>query len=495
MTSLSLIRGLARAGATQRAWALFEAEGYATRADDVDALTLKGRLLKDKARLATSEERCCLLEEAERAYAGAAALSPATYPLINAATIALLGGRWEQACSLAKDTLTLLESGHVHGETPYWLAATRAEALLIIGKMVEARVALADAMAQAPQAWEDHASTLRQFELIMNEQGEDTSWLDRHRPPISLHFSGMMGIAPDDAAAVAEIGQAIREVKPGFGFGALAAGSDILMAEELVRQGASLHVVLPGPPDIFRQQSVMQVDEAWGPRFDALVDAAETLEALPEHQALSPAAIALADEMAMGLALRQAQTMESHAIAFRVNDRLDPESEPPAADQLWRQGGRKILSLALSRAIASPSLPEAPAISKVVLLAADTDVMPQAEADWTVERSGHLIMAFHNPALAASTAQAIANSHAGGARVGLDHVALDPDNPDGDAFDRLLLVAARAQQGVPSATAPLALALALHAPQFHCEPAGEIKANIGDIPYWNIWAASPEQGI
>ena len=488
MTSLALIRGLARAGATQRAWALFEAEGYEARSRDSDALTLKGRLLKDRARLASGPERVRLYGESESAYAQAAALAPATYPLINAATVALLAGKGRRAQALAGKTLALLDGGNVQGETPYWIAATRAEALLIMGKTAEARRALAEAMKEAPEAWEDHASTLRQFESLLTEQGEDAAWLDRHRPPASLHFSGILGVAPDDARAAAEIEEAVLAVKPGFGFGALAAGADILIAEALIRQGGSLHVVLPCPVERFRAQSVVGVNEAWGPRFDALIEAAERIDTPGDYDILSPATIGLADEMAMGLALRQARMMDSRAVALRLRDRADGEGSEAAADALWQRAGR-LVSLPVTRAIAAPSLPDAPALANMAFAAVDKAADVRLKADWEGECSGYRLLGFADPAAAADAAQAIAGMAQGGGRIGLDYVAADPADPSRAPLERLLLVTAGGQGGIPVATAPLALALALHAPQFHCEPAGEIKANIGDIPYWNIWAS------
>ena len=488
MTSLALIRGLARAGATQRAWALFEAEGYEARSQDSDALTLKGRLLKDRARLASGPERVRLFGESESAYAQAAALEPATYPLINAATVALLAGKGRRAQALAGETLALLDGGNVKGETPYWIAATRAEALLIMGKTAEARAALAEAMKEAPEAWEDHASTLRQFESLLTEQGEDASWLDRHRPPVSLHFSGILGVAPDDALAAAEVDKAVLAIKPGFGFGALAAGADILIAEALIRQGASLHVILPCPVELFRAQSVVGVDAAWGSRFDALIEAAERIDTPGDYDILSPATIGLADEMAMGLALRQAGMMDSRAVALRLRDRADGEGSVTEADRLWQRAGDRLVSLPVTRAIAAPSLPDAPDLANMALAAVDKAADVRLKADWEGECSGHRVLAFADPAAAAAAAQTIAGEQSGG-RIGLDYVAADPAGPSQAPLERLLLVMAAGRCSIPVATAPFALALALHAPQFHCEPAGEIKANIGDVPYWNIWAS------
>ncbi|MCA1749730.1 MAG: hypothetical protein LC634_09465, partial [Sphingomonadales bacterium] len=222
---------------------MFIEAGLVDIADDATAMSLKGRLLKDQAKATEGAVRAELFLQSANTYHAASQLAPATYPLINAASLALLGGQADQARQLASDTLQLLDTGGYEPETEYWLAATRAEALLLLDRDDEAQAAMAEAMLKAPQAWEDHAATIGQFALILAEQGKDTGWLDSHRPPKSLHFQGIMGIAPDDDALAARLDKLFGEIAPGFGFGALAAGADILVAEALLRQGAALHIV------------------------------------------------------------------------------------------------------------------------------------------------------------------------------------------------------------------------------------------------------------
>lgn len=62
-----------------------------------DALSLKGRLLKDRGLRSLGDERRQLLDQAQAAYMQAAGERRATYPLINAATIALLNGKTQEA--------------------------------------------------------------------------------------------------------------------------------------------------------------------------------------------------------------------------------------------------------------------------------------------------------------------------------------------------------------------------------------------------------------
>ena len=315
--SVPSILALARAGAVSRAWDQFHASGL-NDSPDTNTLTLKGRLLKDQARRAHGETSARLYLESAQAYADAAALKPDSYSLINAATMSLFAGHADQMRTLANEVLALIETGAGRGETPYWHAATRAEALLLIGDVDAANTAIAEAISCAPRAWEDHATTLRQFRQILAFRGEDHSWLSRHSPSPSLYFSGMMGLAADDAVATAAIAKSLADINPGFGYGALAAGADILIAEALVSNGAELHVVLPAIPSFFKAVSVDPFGAEWGARFDTLFEKAATIEIIDGGPNLSVAAINIAAQVARGRAVDNAARMESEATDLLV---------------------------------------------------------------------------------------------------------------------------------------------------------------------------------
>ncbi|HEV7232657.1 MAG TPA: tetratricopeptide repeat-containing protein, partial [Sphingorhabdus sp.] len=104
--SIKAILALARAGATSRAWEALVASGLDSAAGDPKALTLKGRLLKDRARQNSGEAAGSLYVQSARAYADAAALRPDSYPLINAATMSLFAEQTEHMTQLAQQVLT-----------------------------------------------------------------------------------------------------------------------------------------------------------------------------------------------------------------------------------------------------------------------------------------------------------------------------------------------------------------------------------------------------
>jgi hypothetical protein len=335
----STILTLARAGATSRAWDAFLAAGL-EGANDINALTLKGRLLKDRARQASGAERAALFAESGAAYARAATLRPDSYPLINAAAMALFAGDGAIAANIARDVLMLLDSNPSQGETPYWREATRAEALLLIGQIPAAKLSLAAAIALAPQAWEDHASTLRQFSNILSLMAEDAGWLDQHRPRPSMHFSGILGVASGDLAAIDAISAAVGAINPGSGFGALAAGADIIAAEAIVAVGAELHVILPADPADFAERSVAPFGAEWLPRFHTLLETCASLTICGE---MSRAGIALAEYRAMGMAAERAALLQTRALALRI----EPGDRPALGDP-WLNSSRDMVHVPLS---------------------------------------------------------------------------------------------------------------------------------------------------
>ena len=384
MTDIAIIRSLARIGATEAAWTAFADAGYADVADDARLLCLKGRLLKDRAMSAgAAAERTQLLRAAAEAYGASARLGRDTYSRINAATLVYLRGDRSGAAALASEVLAMLDSGAHDAETPYWLGATRAEALLLLGRLADAQRALGEAISRAPAAREDRAATLRQFRRILAHDGSDDSWLAAFDLAPVLHFRGSMrlGSQGDEAA----IQTAVAEITPGMAFGALAAGADIVAAEAAVAVGAELHIVLPAAADLFCAASVAPLGDHWTRRFDALIAAATSIEILDEPDGLTHAAMVLGEWMALGLAVQaatladrvpvllEAMTPRAHAadqwvfphqlrsVALSAPTGPHPRNLPPPDDpSIWiaRPGDGAIEPLPV--AIASAALPGLP---------------------------------------------------------------------------------------------------------------------------------------
>lgn len=476
---LAAIRRHARSGDTERAWQLFTDGGFAGDRRNPSILSLKGRLIKDRALKAPVTERSELLRAAGDAYIESAAIAPATYPLINAATVALLNDERAKAETLAHRVLAMLESGGYETETRYWLGATRAEAWLLLGRIVDARGALADAVKRAPQAWEDHASTLRHFRLILEKLGQPADWLRAYQPPASLHFSGIIHVAPDAGEAVSRIGAAIDKVKPGFAFGALAAGADILAAEILLDRGVDLHIVLPALTGAFRRDSVVRFGAAWEARFDAVLAAAGTVEEIGDLDRVSEAGISMGDEMAMALAVRQANMLESGASALRIGEGARVAGRE--LDEAWARQGLAIDAVPVVRD-RDPSAEALPSFAKEALVAVprchDTDGF--AAAGGIIDRLGTYVIArFADPVVAVRAA--LATGRGRSEPLGIAYMAFNPEADLRDRAEQAMQIAGAVHPGSISVSRSTALALTLKAPDLRCENFGHIATPQGDI--------------
>lgn len=386
-SQLLSIVALARSGALDHAWRRFREAGLEAVTDDPAVLSLRGRLLRDQAlarRGAAGQE---LLRQAAEAYGRAGAISGATYPLINAATLALLAGDSGQAARRARDVLTRLDRGEAEPDTPYYQAATRAEALLLLGETASAREGLATAVGLAPRAWEDHASTLQQFARILAARGERADWLDPLRPPRSLHFGGHMALDPRDAATAQAVNDVLRREGVGFGYGALAAGADIVIAEALLEHGAELHLTLPCRPQAFRPRSVAAMGGDWAARFDALLERADSVRWTGHpDDALSPRAVQLGTELAMGAAIQHARALASEAVQLLVLDPATPDEGAVGGSawmaSAWRAAGFRQHIVPTPRTREAPALPETPptALAAVLEIVTGGDDVSLAEA-------------------------------------------------------------------------------------------------------------------
>jgi len=337
------IIALARSGALDRALRLFNDEGLETVADDAAVLSVKGRLLKDQARRGLGDDRMRLWRAAGDAYGRAADISGATYHLINAATLSLLGGDAGLAGDRARRVLETLDSGQDIAETPYYLAATRAEALLLLSRRDEAEAALRQAVRLAPSAWEDHATTRRQFRLILSVTGEDDGWVELLRPPSSLHFAGPM-IQVETPQLREAIDRLLQDSRTGFAFGALAGGADIIVAEAVLDHGAELEVVLPFPPGRFRATSVEPLGRDWPVRFDRILSRS-TLRPLQESapHATGLAQVKIAAEVAMGRAAMNARALSDEAMQLILADEADGVTQGSVTQWIetrWRRSMR-----------------------------------------------------------------------------------------------------------------------------------------------------------
>ena len=315
---------LARMGDTDRAMALFDAYRL-DRSPDPHERVLGARLLKDRA-MATpaGEERAQALDRALAAYLAVYRDSGDFFPGINAATLALLAGRHDQAQALAAQVLA---DPAVAAGLDYFSAATRAEALLVLGRTGEAAEALGR---PAIAGCDDHgarATTARQLETIAAlwrmDPGLRAELLAPLVPPRVAHLCGHMFRADGTAEARLKeaIDRALVEENIGFAYAALACGADILLAEAALARGIELNVVLPFEQEDFLAQSVRPGGPGWEPRYRACLErAAGVTVASAMGYFGDPAQFGYGGRMAMGLARLRAAGIGAEAVQLAIWD-------------------------------------------------------------------------------------------------------------------------------------------------------------------------------
>jgi class 3 adenylate cyclase/tetratricopeptide (TPR) repeat protein len=373
MLRYSAVLALARAGATQQARNRYDrfklgelvgAGGHDSFLTDVAALD--ARIAKDEALEETGRRRKAMLAGAAARYEEIFRHTGGYYPAINAATLSLLSGKIHQAESLAREVLEICAKGTSGSSDDYYALASEAEADLVLGDLDAARTALSAAAKAAGNSsdFSAVATTRRQLRRICDARGLPTEVLEPLTAPSVVNYAGhLIGqrFPPSCESDVAlQIAAALKRHAVGFGYGSLAAGADILFAEELLRQGAELNVTLPFELEEFKRVSVACAGEQWLARFDACLKQAKSLTFATTDQYLGDESLfGYASRMAMGMARLRARFLDTSARQIVVWDGAAPAPRASYGTSLdatiWRR-------LGLPGEIISPNGESKPAI-------------------------------------------------------------------------------------------------------------------------------------
>jgi tetratricopeptide (TPR) repeat protein len=343
------VLALARMGSGKAALATYFASRLPASAD-LRHRALLGRLLKDEADAAAPGERARAYAAAADAYRRVYEETGDPFPGINAATLAFLAGDRSGAERLARQ---ILAQPAVTEAPDYFAAATRAEALLLLGDAVAAEEALRRALELPGADQSARAATLRQLRRLLPEgsagAGRNERLLDLLRAAPILTYCGHM-FRPD-AGAEARIGTAIDarldELGTRTAYGSLACGADILTAEAILRRGGELNVVLPFDVEAFVGRSVSPGGETWLPRFHRCLAGARSVT----HASLSDyvgdrGQFRFGLLLAMGLARLRAEPLGAVAVQLAVWDGqgADADAGTGAEVRRWRSsGGRTVV--------------------------------------------------------------------------------------------------------------------------------------------------------
>jgi adenylate cyclase len=329
----------------------------------VDALSLKARLLKDQAFADGGRPDQEKLLEACGWYSAVYRETRSNYPAINAATLALIAGRRQLATALAR---AVVKQGQADPRQDYFSLATQAEALVILGDIEGAARALAEATAATDADVGARSTTLLQLQRLQAATDDAPgvkTLVDLIRPPAVAMFCGNIFVADPEIEEplASEMSQVIARENVGFAYGALAAGSDILIAEELIKRGTELHVVLPFAETDFVAQSVAPGGEAWLRRYDFCRARAASLT-LASHMSYvgEGAQFAYGSKVTMGMARLRARHLHGEAIQLAIVEAAGASSTLSDSDiRAWRAaGGRSVVVTAPS--LKRPVMPPAP---------------------------------------------------------------------------------------------------------------------------------------
>lgn len=304
------------------------------RSRDPHKRALAARLLKDQGRL----------REAYDGYRAIFDRRRDPFPGINAASLALLSGQPDEARALARRILRLKA---VRAAANYYDAATRAEALVILGDADAAHAAITHAVALPDAGAGPQSGTLRQLARVAPAAGiapdACRALLDLLRPPASFHYAGHIfrSDEAEERRLARAIDGALKARNAGYAYGSIAAGADILAGEAVGRLGGELHIVLPCALPDFIAQSILPAGEEWVARAQRLLKRATSVTYASKLDYVSdPGIFGYGAAVAMGLARLKAQQLATHCFQLAIWDGEEGGPVGTGADVgLWRARG------------------------------------------------------------------------------------------------------------------------------------------------------------
>ena len=348
-----VVLALARAGALDFAMSEYDRYGLAAVRDHEDIMALNGRLSKDLYLRSSGEKALKHAREAARKYECAFQNTLGYYSGINSATMAFMADMSIDRVSARIEAIEALlpVSREVTPTDHYFTEATRAECFLLKGEKAKAATALHAAIDFDPLNYAAHATTLKQFIMISAKRGESLDWLSDFKPPRPLHYAGHIRLnktAAEQEALKISISDALQQEDIGFGFGALAAGGDILFAESLLEQGAELHVVLPCVKDVFLRESVIPFGENWAQRFEGCLARASSLRVLTGDAAWPDKYLnRLGGLSAMGHTILQSRSLSVAPLQMLILNDSDTPSYTTTHAEDWARCGHTQFRLAV----------------------------------------------------------------------------------------------------------------------------------------------------
>lgn len=325
-----------------------------------DLAALNARLLKEQAfETKRGKDKRKQARASFEAYHSLFEHKQGYYPGVNAATMALIANDGETARRIAGRLVQTLP----RDAEDYWPLATLAEALLISGKPAEAEAVMARARMARGADDGAKATTILQFRRLRDVLDIDMEVFvnalgPRNVAVISGHI--LRGDELDQAAQEAtealirrRAEEIFRAHNVGIVYGALAAGTDIILAETALSLGAELAIVLPFATERFIDTSVkigdpLGMQGKWEKRFRAILDGSQGARSLTIMDPTDPADRELdgyffyAFRYAAGCALQRAAMLQTGCRLVAVSDQAEADSVAGANRVVgdWREHDR-----------------------------------------------------------------------------------------------------------------------------------------------------------
>lgn len=358
---------LARSGAPQRSNAILtqlRAEGHR----DEETLAILARTHKDLWTLATMKsERTRQLNLAHKFYYESYKLNRGYYSGINAATLALLSGKEDEARGLAHEVhaacLTELKTLPKNSEYRYWPLATLGEACLILRRFSEAEDWYAQAAKTGRGNYAELSSTRRNARLLLNHLQRDSTSIEQalkipdivvfaghlidHAERATPRFPAQLEPAVRDA-----IQKQVKKIAPGFGYASGACGSDILFLEAMLERGGEANVVLPFAKEQFIEDSVAFAGGDWLKRFESVLERATTVTtASSERIEEGSMSFEYANLLLYGLADIRARQLETNLVPLAVWDQKPGDGPGGTASAVahWKNLGQDVQVIDLAK--------------------------------------------------------------------------------------------------------------------------------------------------
>ena len=340
---LSAALALLRAGALGEARDALEDPALAADHSE-ETLGLRARVLKEAwLRSGLPEDA----RPARDAYRQAFHTSRGPWTGINAATLSWIVGDRDDAEALAQEVLEILEqTTQAGGADPFWHAATRGEALLLLERDTEAEAAYAEAASLSGRRYASFAACRRQVRLLAEAGLPVSASLSRVlAPPTVVVFAGHMldlpgrqtpRFPPEREKEVRQaIAAQIDALDARIGYCSAACGSDILFLEAMRARGAEVNIVLPYAQADFLSASVAFAGPEWVERFHQAIAAADSVRFVTEESVHGDSAVfGMMGQVLRGFAFLAGQAIEASVHLLAVWDGQPGDRIGCTADQV-----------------------------------------------------------------------------------------------------------------------------------------------------------------